>query len=171
MRPVSAILILFLALLVAAPAQAAPGKGDDVQRLEKARILMELSGSQALADQTLLAVTRQAEELMAHENPGREAEVTALVRDHFLPKARAALPDLSRGITGLYAAHFTAAELDQMIGFYRSPAGRKLVALSPIIIEQSMSLGQAWAEGVADRAWDSFTRAARDRGLAIPKQL
>lgn len=170
MRPLSIALILFLALL-SAPAQAGAGKGDDVQRLEKARILMELSGTQAMADQTLLAVTRQAEELMAHENPGREAEVTALVRDHFLPKARAALPELSRGITGLYAAHFTLAELDQMISFYRSPAGRKLVALSPTIIEQSMSLGQAWAEGVADRAWDSFARAARDRGMTIPKQL
>lgn len=170
MRPLSIALILFLALL-SAPAQAGTGKGDDVQRLEKARILMELSGTQAIADQTLLAVTRQAEELMAHENPGREAEVTALVRDHFLPKARAALPELSRGITGLYAAHFTLAELDQMIAFYRSPAGRKLVALSPTIIEQSMSLGQAWAEGVADRAWDSFARAARDHGLALPKQL
>lgn len=163
-------LLLLLALWVA-PVLAAPGRNDDSQRLEKARILMELSGSQALADQTLLAVTRQAEELMAHENPGREAEVTVLVRDHFLPKARAALPELSRGITGLYAAHFTAAELDQMIAFYKSPAGRKLVAASPLIIQQSLSLGQAWAEGVGDKAWDSFAKAARDRGMAIPKQL
>lgn len=170
MRPVIPLLLLVLSLLTSS-AQAAPAKGDDVQRLEKARILMELSGSQALADQTLLAVTRQAEELMAHENPGREAEVTALVRDHFLPKARTALPDLTRGITGLYAAHFTLAELDQMIAFYRSPAGKKLVALSPTIIQQSMSLGQAWAEGVADRAWGSFARAARDRGLTVPQQL
>lgn len=170
MRPVVPFLILVLALL-ALPAQAAPAKGDDAQRLEKARILMELSGSQALADQTLLTVTRQAEELMAHENPGREAEVTALVRDHFLPRARTALPELTRGITGLYAAHFTLADLDQMIAFYRSPAGKKLVALSPLIIQQSMSLGQAWAEGVADRAWDSFARAAQDRGLTVPRQL
>ncbi|MFY8095537.1 MAG: DUF2059 domain-containing protein [Niveispirillum sp.] len=170
MRPIAPVLCLLLSLLTL-PALAATAKGDEGQRLEKARILMELSGSQALADQTLLAVTRRAEELMAHENPGREAEVTSLVRDHFLPKARAALPDLTRGITGLYAAHFTLAELDQMIGFYRSPAGKKLVALSPTIIQQSMSLGQAWAEGVADRAWDSFARAARDRGLTVPQQL
>ncbi|MFV3127536.1 DUF2059 domain-containing protein [Niveispirillum sp. KHB5.9] len=161
------LLPLLLALILTAP----PAWANDAARLEKARVLMELSGSDVLADQALLAVTRQAEELIAHENPGREAEVTILVRDHFLPKARAALPELSRGITGLYAAHFTAAELDQMIAFYRSPAGRKLVALSPTIMAQSMSLGQAWAEGVADRAWDSFTRAARDRGLAVPKQL
>ncbi len=170
MRPIAPVLCLLLSLLTL-PALPATAKGDEGQRLEKARILMELSGSQALADQTLLAVTRRAEELMAHENPGREAEVTSLVRDHFLPKARAALPDLTRGITGLYAAHFTLAELDQMIGFYRSPAGKKLVALSPTIIQQSMSLGQAWAEGVADRAWDSFARAARDRGLTVPQQL
>lgn len=164
-RPLPAVLALLLALLVL------PARGDDVRRLEKAQILMQLSGSQALADQTLLLVTRQAEELLAHENPGREAEVTALVRDHFLPEARAALPELSRGIAGLYAAHFTLAELDQMIAFYKTPAGRKLVALSPTILQQSLSLGQAWAEGVGDRAWDSFTRAARDRGLVIPRQL
>ncbi|WP_165772053.1 DUF2059 domain-containing protein [Niveispirillum lacus] len=170
MRAIVPILVLCLSLL-SVPAVAAPAKGDDAQRLDKARILMELSGSQALADQTLLAVTRRAEELMAHENPGREAEVTALVRDHFLPKARTALPELARGITGLYAAYFTLAELDQMIAFYATPAGKKLVALSPTILQQSMALGQAWAEGVADRAWDSFARAAQERGLTIPQQL
>lgn len=159
---------LLLSLLTPVPALA---KGEDAARMEKARILMDLAGAAGLADQTLVSVTRQAEELLAHENPGREAEVTALVRDHFLPKARAALPELSRGITGLYAAHFTAAELDQMIGFYKSPVGRKLVAMSPTIIQQSMALGQAWAEGVSDKAWDSFARAARERGLALPKRL
>ncbi len=159
---------LLFALLTPVIASA---KGEDAARMEKARTLMELAGAAGLADQTLVSVTRQAEELLAHENPGREAEVTALVRDHFLPKARAALPDLSRGITGLYAAHFTAAELDQMIGFYKSPVGRKLVAMSPTIIQQSMALGQAWAEGVSDKAWDSFAKAARERGLTLPKRL
>lgn len=159
---------LLISLLLPAHAIA---KGDDGARIEKARTLMELAGAAGLADQTLVSVTRQAEELLAHENPGREAEVTALVRDHFLPKARAALPELSRGITGLYAAHFTAAELDQMIGFYKSSVGRKLVAMSPTIIQQSMALGQAWAEGVSDKAWDSFAKAARERGLSLPKRL
>lgn len=162
------LLPLLLALFLPVSATA---KGEDTARLDKARTLMELAGAAGLADQALVAVTRQAEELLAHENPGREAEVTALVRDHFLPKARAALPELSRGITGLYAAHFTAAELDQMIGFYKSPVGRKLVSLSPTIIQQSMALGQAWAEGVSDKAWDSFARAARERGLSLPKRL
>lgn len=170
MRPciISAVTAL---CLLATPAFSAPSKADAAQRLEKARMLMDISGSQALADQALIAVTQRAEELLAHENPGREAEVTVLVRDHFLPKARESLPELSRGIMALYAAHFTGAELDQMIDFYRSPTGRKLVALSPIILQQSMSLGQAWAEGVADRAWDSLARAARDRGFAVPRQL
>lgn len=149
----------------------AAGPGDDKLRLEKARTLLDLSGAQALADQTLSIVTRQAEEVLAQANPGREPEVTILVRDHFTPRARAALPELTRGIAGLYAAHFTAAELDQLIGFYRSPVARKLVTLSPTILQQSMALGQAWAEGVADRAWDSFTKAAKDRGLAVPKRL
>lgn len=159
---------LLFALLTPAGVAA---KGEDTARMEKARTLMELAGAAGLADQTLVTVARQAEELLAHENPGREAEVTALVRDHFLPRARAALPDLSRGIMGLYAAHFTAAELDQMIGFYKSPVGRKLVSLSPTIIQQSMALGQAWADGVSDKAWDGFARAARERGLTLPQRL
>lgn len=170
MRPILTLLLCF-GLAAAPPALAAVGKGEDAARMAKAQVLMELSGAQAIGDQTLLIVVRQAEELLAHENPGREPEVTALVRDHFTPKARASLPELTRGITGLYAAHFTAAELDQMIAFYKSPVGRKLVALSPTIIQQSMSLGQAWAEGVSDRAWESFARSARDRGLAVPKRL
>lgn len=165
-RLLASLLVLLLSLPVAAQSPK-----EQAARLTKAQTLMQVSGAAGIADQTLTLVTRQMEELLAAQNPGREAEITSLVRDHFTPFARAALPELSRGIVALYATHFTAAELDQMIAFYRTPAGRKAVSLMPMIIQQSMALGQGWAADVADKAWNSFSLAVKERGLALPRQL
>ncbi|MDE2304430.1 MAG: DUF2059 domain-containing protein [Gammaproteobacteria bacterium] len=45
----------------------------------------------------------------------------------------------------MYAKTFTKAELADLIRFYASPAGRKLVEVSPQLTRQSMAIGQGLA--------------------------
>jgi hypothetical protein len=42
----------------------------------------------------------------------------------------------------LYATHFTAAELEQLAAFYRTPLGRKLLVETPKLSAQGMAIGQ-----------------------------
>ena len=155
-------------LLLTGPAGAA---NDEAARLEKARTMMELTGAASLGEQTLAIVTQQLEQAMIAQNPGQQEQIKTLIRNHFLPNAKAGLPDLLSGIAGLYAAHFTEAELDQIIAFYKTPIGHKTIAEIPAILQQSTVLGRAWSENVVGQALQSFAAAARERGLAVPKQL
>ena len=44
----------------------------------------------------------------------------------------------------VYDAHFSAADIGELIKFYESPIGRKLVKEQPLMVSESMKAGQKW---------------------------
>lgn len=53
--------------------------------------------------------------------------------------------NVHNAIAGLYADHFTEGELRDIIKFYKSKTGRKVVQEMPSLTEQSIRLGEEWA--------------------------
>lgn len=45
----------------------------------------------------------------------------------------------------VYSRHFNLIELNQLINFYQSPLGQKLVRVSPELLTETLSLGRQWA--------------------------
>lgn len=44
----------------------------------------------------------------------------------------------------VYEKHFNLIELNQLVNFYQSPLGQKLVRVSPQLLTESLDLGQQW---------------------------
>ena len=44
----------------------------------------------------------------------------------------------------IYEKHFNLIELNQLVNFYESPLGQKLVRISPQLLTESLDLGQEW---------------------------
>ncbi len=58
----------------------------------------------------------------------------------------------------IYASNFEEADLDGLIQFYRSPVGKRLVEKQPLILQQSMAVGQKWGEQLAERAMQQLNK-------------
>lgn len=65
--------------------------------------------------------------------------------------------ELEDAIVPLYLASFTAGELDQMLAFYKSPVGEKLLRKQPEIFRASSEAGRQWAAEVTYRLRDRLT--------------
>ena len=52
----------------------------------------------------------------------------------------------------VYSKHFTLEELEQLAAFYRSPLGKKLTSETPVLLKESMAIGQEWGTEIARRA-------------------
>ena len=46
----------------------------------------------------------------------------------------------------IYEKHFTHDDIKQMIAFYQSPIGKKLLKKMPVIMQESMTAGIAWGQ-------------------------
>jgi hypothetical protein len=66
-----------------------------------------------------------------------------------------------------YAEKLTLEDLTAIIGFYKSPAGAKLVAVQPEIGRQSMALGHRWGAQIGREIEDEARRELKKRGIDL----
>jgi hypothetical protein len=67
-------------------------------------------------------------------------------------------------VAPIYAKHFSHDEIKQLIAFYESPIGRRLIAEQPGIATESMAVGQQWGQKLAARMMQKL----REKGY-LPK--
>ncbi len=58
--------------------------------------------------------------------------------------------DLVDMLVPIYDRHLTHSEVTSLIEFFQSPVGKKLVSVQPEIMKESMQVGQAWGEKLAN---------------------
>ncbi len=58
--------------------------------------------------------------------------------------------DLVEMLVPIYDRHLTHSEITSLIEFFQSPVGKKLVSVQPEIMKESMQVGQAWGEKLAN---------------------
>ncbi len=67
----------------------------------------------------------------------------------------------------IYARNFTVDELRQITAFYRQPVGQKLLQKLPIVMQESLALGQQFGQIIASDLRDQMIRELRNRGHNI----
>jgi len=90
-------------------------------------------------------------------------EVAAKLRAELAPRAGELLDDGAR----LYASRFTEQELKDVLAFYKSPIGRKVVAQEPAILDRSAANMDAWASKFAEEVIAKFRAEMRKKGHEI----
>ena len=75
--------------------------------------------------------------------------------------------EIGDGMAKIYASQFTEQELKDLVTFYKSPLGQKLIAREPKAIEASMKYMNQWAQQFADVVNGEFRAEMRKRGKEI----
>ena len=73
----------------------------------------------------------------------------------------------ARRIAAIYARNFTAAELNEIIAFYRGPTGQKFVQRQAGIMQESMAAGQKWGQALGAELQRRMTDELRKKGHNI----
>ena len=75
--------------------------------------------------------------------------------------------EIGDGMAQIYANEFTEQELKDLVVFYRSPLGQKLLVAEPRAIQFSMSFMNQWAQNFAEAVNAQFRAEMRKRGTQI----
>ncbi len=103
---------------------------------EDIKKLMNVSGSASMVDQIVDAMIPQYKQAIP--------TVPAAYWDRAALKMKAAGPDLINELVPIYDRYFTESEIKDLIKFYESPVGKKMVLNQPLILKDSMTVGQNW---------------------------
>jgi uncharacterized protein len=159
---------LIAALALAVPGMAGAQNAADPVALSKAKALLQVSNLVAMRDQMVGLVEAQIAALVLQANPGAEDKVNRAVADVIRPALKRRIPEYLDLAAGVYADHFTRAELDQLVSFYKSPLGQKLVREQDELVPAMTQMSRDWVNRVGNEvlkdAADDFTK----RGLKAP---
>jgi hypothetical protein len=78
--------------------------------------------------------------------PDRAAEVITAELTGFMREKMEGPDGLIAQIIPIYAQTYTQDEIRQLLAFYRTPLGIKMIQTAPQLAQESMKVGQAWGQ-------------------------
>ena len=138
-------------------------KQPSASAIAAARELIILKGAQNMFDPIIPGVIESAKNALLPTNPNlsRELnEVSALLRKEFEPK-RAELLD---EVATVYAQRFTEQDIKDLIAFYKTPLGKKVLTDEPAAVDQSLKRAQEWANAFSEKMFARFSVEMKKKG-------
>ena len=131
-----------------------------------AKELITITGTTALFSPLIAGVVEQAKILYLQQNPALSKdlnEIATQMRADLQPR----FSEINEEVARLYAANFTEQELKDILAFYKTTAGKKLLAEQPKIIDSSMKFAQDWANNLSDQVIAKMRDELKKRGHAL----
>ena len=73
---------------------------------------------------------------------------------------KTSINDLVDMLVPVYSKYLTKSDLEELINFYQTPVGRKFAKNTPLIMQESMQIGQQWGMQVGQ----DFEKKLKERG-------
>jgi hypothetical protein len=150
-------------LVLSAPAQA---QKPSANAIAIAKEIIILKGAATILDPMVPGVVERVKFTLMQTNPMLQKpleDVSAFLRKQYANRAAQLHENLAR----LYAARFTEAELKQVLAFYKSAAGKKVISQEALIFEENIEQLKIWQEKFSEEVLARFRAEMRKRGHDI----
>jgi uncharacterized protein len=158
---------LVLALVSAAvPAHAQSAKPPSPAAIAAAKEILTLKNAAAMYASAVPNIVQRTKETLLQNNLNLQKdlnEVAVIVAKSLAGSEQ----EISDGMAKIYASDFTEQELKDLVVFYKSALGQKLLSQEPKSIQASMGYMNQWAQGFAEKVNGQFRAEMPKRGKEI----
>ena len=163
-RYVTAALVALLMIGIAQPAapQPAPPQPSPAAIL-LAKQIVDVKGVKSMFEPMVRGVVQKVKDAFMQTNfmwSKDLNEVAAIVQKDDDPRLNELIDQTAR----IYASHFTEAELKNILAFYQSPVGRKMVAEEPKALDESMANAGNWGDKLSEEVITQIRIEMKKRG-------
>ena len=149
----------------AAPA-ATPLKQASAAALAAAKEILTMKNASAMYANAVPNLVQQTKNVLLQSNLNYQKdlnEVAEIVAKNLAGREK----EIGDGMAQVYANEFSEQELKDLVNFYKSPLGQKLLASEPRAIQFSMSYMNQWAQQFAEVINGQFRAEMKKRGKDI----
>jgi uncharacterized protein len=147
-------------------APAAPAKPLSPASLAAAKEILTLKNATAMYANAVPGLVAQARNALTQQNLNYQKdldEVAVVVAKTLAGREK----EIGEGMAQIYATEFTEQELKDLVAFYKTPLGAKLLANEPRAIQLSMTWMQQWAQGFQEKINEEFRSEMKKRNKPI----
>ena len=128
-----------------------------------AREVVELKGGVQMFDPIIIGVVEQTKVALIQTNPQLARDLDAVsvqLRNEYAPRREELVAEAAK----FYAARFTEQELKDIVAFFRTPAGKKMVAQDPLALEDTFQYVQQWSQRIGEDVMNRFRAEMKKKG-------
>jgi hypothetical protein len=147
------------AVPLSASAQQQPSAG----AMSAASEIVDVRGAMAVFEPLIPGVVEQAKNVFLQTNPMLQKdlnEAAANVRKTMSARTT----ELKSEVAKIYASRFTEQELKDLLAFYKSPLGKKMLAEETIVIENTLRMAQDWANRLSEEVIAQIRAEMKKKG-------
>ena len=149
--------------LLAGMALAQPQPAPPASAVAAARELVEIKGGSAMFDPVIVSIVEQTKGALLQTNPQLAKDLNDVgtqLRNELAPRRAELMNEAAK----LYAARFTEQEVKDMVTFYKSPLGKKMIAQEPVVLDEAFNYVQQWAPRVGEEVMNRFRAEMKKKG-------
>lgn len=158
-----------VALGVAAPAAFAPVAVAQEISAEQVALAVEVvrsAGATRGFDNVLPLLAQQATDRLIRVRPDLHQQITETVESVAL-KLAARRSELDTDIARIWAKYFTQDELQTLLTFYQSDAGKKLAETGPQVMGEAYQAVDRWSGRIGEELLESTRAELKAKGVEI----
>jgi hypothetical protein len=128
-----------------------------------ARELISTKGGGGMFEPVIPGVVESTKNSLLPTNPSLAKdlnEVSLQLRKEYESKKA----ELVYEVAIIYAKHFTEQELKDLVTFYRSPLGQKMLKEEPVALDESLKRAQDWSIDFSEAVMGRFRAEMKKRG-------
>jgi uncharacterized protein len=159
-------LILGLALAGVPAGAQTPDKPASPGAIAAAKEILTMKNASAMYSAAVPNIVQQTKDQLLQSNLNYQKdlnEVAVIVAQKLAGREK----EIGDGMAQVYAGQFSEQELKDLVTFYKSPLGQKLLTTEPKAIQMSMGYMNQWAQQFAEIVNGEFRAEMRKRGKQI----
>ena len=163
MRHLLATFLMLAVMGAAKPVLAQTASSPSPNAILIAKQIIEIKGVDKLFDPLIRGVVEKVKNQYMQTNFMWAKDLNA-VSDQLIKQYQPRTAELVDETARIYASHFTEAELKQILAFYQSPVGRRVVTEEPRALDQSMANAGVFGDKLSEEIINKFRDEMRKRG-------
>jgi hypothetical protein len=147
-------------------APAAPAKPLSPSAIAAAREILTLKNATAMYANAVPGLVAQSRNALTQQNLNYQKdldEVAVVVAKTLAGREK----EIGDGMAQIYATEFTEQELKDLVAFYKTPLGAKLLSNEPRAIQLSMTWMQQWGQAFSEKVNEEFRSEMKKRNKPI----
>jgi uncharacterized protein len=145
---------------------APPLKQASPAAIAAAKEILTMKNASAMYANAVPNLVQQTKDVLLQNNLNYQKdlnEVAVIVAQSLAGREK----EIGEGMAKIYCNEFSEQELKDLLTFYKSPLGQKLLGTEPRAIQFSMSYMNQWAQNFAEVVNSQFRAEMRKRGKEI----
>ncbi len=159
------VLAAILAVATLALPHPAAAQGLDPAFEQDIKTMLEVTGAMRLGEQMSGTILQQMSQGMRQANPNippRMFEIATEVTQALFVKE---FPSLLPKLVATYAKVLTHYEVKQLLAFYATPLGKRLIEVMPALQQAGAQAGQEWAQQLVPQLQSQLMERFKQEGF------